>query len=229
VNVIWVDSNEYAERKNFIDELQKRTFVTVCPLPIDYILEGENVKFAVERKTPNDLVSSISDKRLWDQCLVLKQMKEEKGLEPRLLLEGGWWGVLKFRKWSPSAVMMALESVLRSYDIKIIVSPAPHWTMAWMLGVVSGTTKKEAEYPLRGWKPKEMSINERIQYTLEGVVGTVTAKSLLRRFRKLREIANASPEQLMEVDGVGEKRAKLIWDVFNTEWSEGGDGHSEGG
>jgi len=51
---------------------------------------------------------------------------------------------------------------------------------------------------------KPMSIQERILYVAEGLVGPVLARRLLEKFKTLRNIANASVYELMSVEGIGE-------------------------
>jgi ERCC4-type nuclease len=124
--------------------------------------------------------------------------------------------------------MMQLDSVLDDYDVKIMYSPHVGYTVSWLIAKSCDVPETEPpkEFPLRGWKPKGMSLNDRILFTLEGVVGHMTAKSILRKFRTLENVAKATMEQLMEVEGVGEKRAKLVYDVFHTEWQEVEDAQS---
>lgn len=57
---------------------------------------------------------------------------------------------------------------------------------------------------------------ERVLYAL-GIrfVGEVTAKKLARYFKTIDTIANASKEELMEVEDVGERVAESIIDFFN--------------
>jgi ERCC4-type nuclease len=49
-------------------------------------------------------------------------------------------------------------------------------------------------------------------------VGPKTAARLLSTFKSLKGIANASLEDLLSVQGVGRQKAKLIYDVFHTEF-----------
>lgn len=61
---------------------------------IDYLVEGSEKKYAIERKTIPDLVESAQyvsakggEARLWEQCEVLSKLKEQ-GYVPFLVLEG---------------------------------------------------------------------------------------------------------------------------------------------
>ena len=48
-------------------------------------------------------------------------------------------------------------------------------------------------------------------------VGEKLAKNLLERFGSVKKIAGATKEELMEVEGIGEKKALALWKVFNME------------
>jgi len=65
-----------------------------------------------------------------------------------------------------------------------------------------------------------MTIKDRILYVAESIVGPKLARKLLKEFKTLKNIANASIRELMTVEGIGEKRAKEIYLIFNTVWSE---------
>ena len=59
----------------------------------------------------------------------------------------------------------------------------------------------------RTWKPDELPVY--VVSSLPGI-GAKTANNLLKHFGSVRGVMNASEEQLMDVDGVGEKRAGEI-------------------
>jgi DNA excision repair protein ERCC-4 len=63
----------------------------------------------------------------------------------------------------------------------------------------------------RSWKPEELLVY--VVSSLPGI-GAKTASNLLRYFGSVRGVMNASKEQLLEVDGVGQKRAEEIHNVL---------------
>jgi Fanconi anemia group M protein len=63
----------------------------------------------------------------------------------------------------------------------------------------------------RAWKPEELLVY--VVSSLPGI-GAKTANNLLKHFGSVRAVMNASKEELMEVDGVGPKRAEEIHDVL---------------
>jgi len=46
------------------------------------------------------------------------------------------------------------------------------------------------------------------------------ARSLLRRFKTLRNLFRASMEELMEVEGIGPATAKEICDILDYQWKD---------
>jgi Fanconi anemia group M protein len=52
-------------------------------------------------------------------------------------------------------------------------------------------------------------------------VSNVLSKRLLKRFGSVRKVYSARPEQLMKVEGFGEKKARRIWEVVNSRYEEG--------
>jgi ERCC4-type nuclease len=52
-------------------------------------------------------------------------------------------------------------------------------------------------------------------------VGPKTAKELLTRLGNIRNVANATEEQLMDIKGIGPERASVIARTFSEEWQGG--------
>jgi ERCC4-type nuclease len=67
----------------------------------------------------------------------------------------------------------------------------------------------------RVWKPEEFLVY--VVSSLPGI-GAKTANNLLKYFGSVRGVMNASKEELMEVDGVGKKRAEEIHSVLTMEY-----------
>lgn len=68
----------------------------------------------------------------------------------------------------------------------------------------------------RAWKPEELLV-----YVVSGLpgIGTKTAANLLAYFGSVRGVMNATKEELMEVDGVGPKRAEEIHGVLTAAYT----------
>ena len=106
------------ERKSGIPKLLKSIGVNVeiKTLPIgDYIVSHETV---VERKSINDLISSIFDGRLFDQCNRLKEHFQF----PIILLEGDVDEIESITE-NPLVFYGALSTIAIDYKIPIIPTP----------------------------------------------------------------------------------------------------------
>ena len=85
----------------------------------------------------------------------------------------------------------------------------------------SGTREKSAQKVLAGIEASKKVPFERVVFAL-GIrfVGETSAKLLARRFKTMEALRNASVEQLMEVDGIGEVIAKSVVTYFHNHVSE---------
>ncbi|MEK6854979.1 MAG: ERCC4 domain-containing protein [Nanoarchaeota archaeon] len=196
---------DFREKNSLVaSELMKRGIkVEFKQLPIgDYIVNG----VVIERKTISDFKSSIVDKRIISQLLELKQY--EKHL---LILEG----VLDEEMYSggihENAFRGFLLSVALEYNVPIIFTHNAEDSAKYI--DVLARRKEKAEAGIRASKIL-MSRKEQMQFILEGFphVGPAKAKKLIEKFGSLRDIFNASEEELKEILG---KRAKEFRELIS--------------
>lgn len=221
---IIVDSREAAKNKDIVEVLKRRGVkVAISALTVGdyYLLAPEGRKpILVERKTVMDFLNSIRDKRVWEQAKVLKEAEEVEEVIPVIILEGSLSAIEKFTKWRITAVLRILDELVLSWNIRIIPTPNKKSTIEWLIAKIKALGSPERKRPPKlRVKKKPMSVNEQILYVAEGLVGPVLARKLLLHFKTLKNIANASVGELMRVEGIGEKRAKEIYAIFNTTWN----------
>lgn len=222
---IIIDSRENSKHPEFRKEFQSNGLKTaVQPLPAgDFLLLAAPGKkpVLVERKTVIDLGNSIRDNRIWEQAKLLAEAAEKEGYQPFIIVEG-WLGVLeKYRGWKIQSVLRVIDTLMLDFEIPVLNTPNKQATIAWLIAKAKslGKTEEKKIYRMRVEK-KPMSLKDRILYVAESIVGPTLARKLLREFKTLRNIANASIKELMVVEGIGEKRANEIYLIFNTEWSD---------
>ncbi len=220
---IVVDSREASKNKRIVDELRRKGVkIAVAALNAgDYYLlsTGDAKPVLVERKTVLDFANSIRDNRVWDQARRLKEAASSDGAKPVIVLEG-WLGLVeKKTRWRITPILRVLDELVLDWGLPVI--PTPNWraTAAWLAAKARslGETGRKRIVRLRVEK-KPPTIKERILYVAEGLVGPTIARRLLEKFKTLRRLANASIAELMTVEGIGEKRAREIYDIFNTPW-----------
>ncbi|MFA4960924.1 MAG: ERCC4 domain-containing protein [Candidatus Pacearchaeota archaeon] len=150
----------------------------------------------IERKTFPDFVSSIIDKRLTEQLTNMK--KYEKSL---LIIEGFNYNYDKF-KIHENAVRGMILSVAIDFQIPIILTQNEKDTANFLVIIAKKFEKPKQEYSIRNTKTLK-TIQEKKQFILEGFpgIGPVATKNLIEKFGSIKNIINASEEQLKNILG----------------------------
>ncbi len=199
------------EKKSGIPDLLKAVGVNIeiKTLPVgDYIVAPEIV---VERKSIRDLISSIFDGRLFDQCNRLREHFQH----PVILMEGNVDEIEEFTE-NPLVFYGAISSI--ALDFKIPVLPTPNATHTAKL-LVSMSSRKDATKGPFLKKIKKSSDLQRQQLSvlcsLPGV-GEKLATRMLEKFGTPLQVLGASSVELSKVEGLGKERAKKIREMLES-------------
>jgi len=168
----------------------------------DYQISEE---VGLERKTASDFVSSIADKRLYKQA---KELVEEFK-KPVIILEGDnlYSGFM-----NPNAIRGALAAIAVDFGIPIIPTRSPDDTAA-MIRRIAIREQAEERPPVQvRTERKPLTLLEQQLFIVESLpnVGPVNARKLLEEFGSVKEIINASEDDLQKVEGIGKKIAKSM-------------------
>jgi Fanconi anemia group M protein len=205
---IYIDNRESPLIKKLLKE---KADIELVQLEVgDYILSD---RVCAERKTIDDFLSSIIDKRLLTQAAELKRNFEC----PILILEG-WKDLYTQRNMHPNAIRGALAALAIDFNIPVIPSQDEEDTS----GILYMIARREQEdekraVSLRGEK-KPMTLSEKQQYVIESLpnVSAVLSKRLLEKFDSVQNVMNASEKELTQVEGIGEKKAEEIRNVIKS-------------
>ena len=170
----------------------------------DYIINN----IVVERKTYNDFINSIIDKRL------IKQLEKIKQYPNFLLIIEGNEEEISNRKMNKNAIRGFLISVLLKSKVPILFTKDYEETSEFLY--ILAKKQEKNNFSLRA-KNRKMSKKEQLQFILEGFpgIGPTTAKKLLKKFKSIKKIINASEEELKEILGKKtETFLKIIDSVF---------------
>ncbi|MBI4150335.1 DEAD/DEAH box helicase family protein [Candidatus Woesearchaeota archaeon] len=180
----------------------------------DYLLSK---RCCVEYKTVPDFVDSIIDGRL------LVQIKElRKNFERPVIIIEGTEDVYSQRNLHPNAIRGMLATITVSYGIPIIQTK----TFKETAGLLALITKREQEAEAHHYSPhgskKPLSLPELQEYVVSALpgVGPLLAKPLLEKFGSIKNIVNASDEELMKIEKIGEKKAKEIQRVLTEKYEK---------
>ena len=168
----------------------------------DYIVGPETV---VERKSIQDLISSVFDGRLFDQCSRLKEHFQY----PILLVEGNVDEIESITE-NPLVFYGALSTI--AIDFKIPIIPTPNASHTAKL-LVSLCSKKES---IKGPFLKKIKKSNNIQKQQLSVlcslpgIGEKTAIRILEKYDSPFIALSATSKELGKIPGLGETRAKKI-------------------
>ena len=193
------------EKKSGIPELLKSVGMNLemKTLPIgDYIVAPETI---VERKSIRDLMASVFDGRLFDQCSRLKEHFEH----PIVLMEGNVDEIEEITE-NPLIFYGAISTVVLDFKIPVIPTPSAAHTAKLLVSMCS---KKEPHKGPYLKKIKKSSDIERQQLSvlcsLPGI-GEKFAVRMLEKFGTPLKVFTATTAELAKVEGLGDARAKKI-------------------
>ena len=184
--------------------------VDVKQLEVADFLVSERV--AIERKTVPDFLQSLIDGRLMTQMSEMARNFET----PLVIIEGDPAQLYTERNINPNAIRGAISSIAVNFGIPLIYTMGPDDTAAFVFVLAKREQEgKVKEIALRGEK-KAMSLNEWQRFVVESLpnVSSVLAKRLLEQFGSVEAVFEADEEELQEVEGVGELKAKRIREII---------------
>ncbi|HEX9845969.1 MAG TPA: ERCC4 domain-containing protein [Candidatus Nitrosotenuis sp.] len=200
------------ERKSGIPDLLKAVGINleIKTLPIgDYIVAPETV---VERKSISDLISSIFDGRLFDQCDRLR----EHFAHPIILMEGNVDELEQIVE-NPFVFYGALSSIAIDFKIPIVPTPSAAHTAKLLVSMCSRKEITKGPYLKKIKKSDNLQRQQlSVLCSLPGI-GEKLATRMLERFGSPSRMLSASLAELAKVEGLGEARAKKIKQMLEFE------------
>lgn len=253
--MIIIDSREDDEKARGIREYlsAKGISMDVRQLPAgDYFIIGREEGRIIERKgSPDDLVSSMNDGRIWEQMRGMASFECEglKEIKPILVLEGNpvdlgtryagsfvsKWDNKRHERRLPrdegdvKSILARLHSIVDSWDMRIV--PTGSWRQtAIYLAWLDSYLGSEREKRVRKWGitvPKELPADKQAVAVLASIVGQKTAIAILEHFGSLRAVFAEKNVEAFENIRVWNRRIsksviKRLMDVADVKIVEGG-------
>lgn len=199
------------EKKSGIPELLKSVGLNVemKTLPIgDYIVAPETI---VERKSIRDLMASVFDGRLFDQCTRLKEHFEH----PIVLMEGNVDEIEEITD-NPLIFYGALSTVVLDFKIPVIPTPSAAHTAKLLVSMCSRKDAPKGPYLKKIKKSPDLERQQLSSLCSLPGVGEKFAVRMLEKFGTPLKVFTATTADLAKVEGLGEARAKKIKKVLDT-------------
>jgi len=175
----------------------------------DYIIK----ETAIERKTVSDFISSMINKHLKIQLEELQQYPNRlliiEGLDEQELYSDD-----NFKGVSANAIRGFILSILLKHKIPLLFSKNSSDTAKFISVLAKKQETKETSFnPIK----KAFNSKEQKQFILESFpgIGPTNSKKLLEHFKTLKNITNASLEELQKEIG---KKADLIKKIIDEEY-----------
>jgi ERCC4-type nuclease len=177
----------------------------------DYLCSS---RVGIEVKRTEDFVNSILDGRLVQQMKNMKYNFER----PLVLLEGEE-DIYSVRNVHPNAIRGMLAMIVGSYGIPILRTKDYNDTAGILIALAKREQEEKEPFSIHAEK-KPLTEDELQEYIVSAFPGveSVIAKSMLKHFKSIKKIANASEEELKEVDKIGEKKAKDLRHIMDREY-----------
>lgn len=215
--IVFIDSREAASSngKKIVQELDALgAEVSIMKLDFGDYMVGEDI--AIERKTVFDLVSTLTQRFLFDQIFKMRENYPRS-----LVIIEGYMGILrKFRRISAESLNGALFALAQN-GIPLVPTIDYKDTAVFLVTASKQLSKDSKSPPIIRHRSKVETVAKKQLFLITGLphVGPVLADSLLHYFNTPREVFKANREELMAVKDVGPKTAEDIVKVLETSYS----------
>lgn len=186
---------------------------------VDYIVEGEKGRFAIERKTYNDFVNSLNSGRIWEQLERLLQLRDDEGYVPILAIHGNPYPLLRSKRLNEARLMGFIAHCVE-HGVQVLMFPNEAGFVMFLYRLnerVEGKHKTKYKRPSK-IKKTGRDIRREVKDILMAFqgIGDASATKLLEHYGTLHRIFNAD-----DLDSVVNKRiASHIRNVLIYRWDD---------
>lgn len=179
-------------------------------------------RVVIERKEVGDFLQSVIDQRLFSQMEKLKECFER----PIMIIEGSQERLFFERNIHPNVIRGVLASIAVDYSIPIIWTRNSQETAAQVFWIANREQNLPNREPQIRNSQRLDSLSKQQEYLIAGLPGISNgrARKLLQEFKTPKKIFSAKEEKILKVNGFGEKIAKRIREVLDTEYDNSNNG-----
>ncbi|MAG50534.1 hypothetical protein CL621_02755 [archaeon] len=215
---------DHRERNSgIIRELAKHDIEVIIKqlISADFIIQTKDLEekiqtLGIERKTVNDFLNSIIDKRILTQLMQLK-----KSFDIPLLIIEGTENIYQIRNFHPNSIRGMLTTIAVDFQIPIITTMSYRDTTNLLLTIAKRLDKPRRHISLLK-KRKPLTLKEQQEFLIETLpgVGPTLSKALLKKFKSVKAVINAKEEHLKKVEKIGPKKAEKIKKITEENYKE---------
>jgi len=178
-------------------------------------LNNNILNVGIEKKTINDFLNSIIDKRLINQIMELK-----KNFDISLLIIEGTENIYEIRNFHPNSIRGMLASIAIDFQTPILYT-RNHRDTANLLAIIAKRLEKPRSLPSLLKKRKQLTLKQQQEFIIESLpgIGPTISKSLLQEFKTIKNIINAEKEHLQKIPKLGPKKVENIKKVLEEKYN----------
>ena len=209
--LILVDNREARSQVPRLLKKSENVKIQLVNLPEgDYKVSNECV---IERKTMHDFVESIIDGRLFDQI----GNKLSTYRKPILILEGQETDIKI--NIAPSAIKGAIATIVLNYKMPVLRTITESETVDMIIAFAKREQKSAKNKPSLHTISKTFPMKEIQRFILASIPGVNRTKAdqLLEEFKTIQNLANATPDDLVTIDGIGKTLTERILKILQEE------------
>lgn len=174
--------------------------------------------YGIERKTVDDFVNSIIDKRLFEQARLLRETYEK----PLVVVEGDLEGAVATREVSINQLLGAMIALVEM-RVPVLQVSDPQRT-ALLIYLLSRRLEKESDYvapvkrrAVRKGRASVQDVQLNLVSSLPGI-SYATARQILTFFKTPRKFFQATPAELRRA-GLGPRKVSRILEILDTDFT----------
>lgn len=186
--------------------------ITIQRLPVGDYAIGDRI--IVERKTTRDFADTLINRDLLGQVKSLST----SCIRPVMIIEGT--DLYNERNIHPNAIRGTLSAISIDLGVLLFMTKDEQDTAAQLFVIAKRELDEHGERSASIRKPYHSHTGQ-----LENIIGAFpdiglkNARQLLEHFGSVQGIVNAGENALAEVDGIGEKKAKKIYELSRRPYS----------
>jgi Fanconi anemia group M protein len=129
--------------------------------------------------------------------------------------------IYSVRKVHANSIRGMIATITVSYGIPIIQTKNAKDTAEYLMSIAKREQADEKNEIQHHYKKPE-TIKEQQEYLVSALpnIGMGGARPLLKHFKSVKNIVNASEKELQDVDLIGPKKSKSLKEIFDKEWEE---------
>ncbi|MFH1275872.1 MAG: DEAD/DEAH box helicase [Candidatus Woesearchaeota archaeon] len=178
----------------------------------DYLVSG---RVGVELKKVPDFVNSIVDGRL------LSQMKDLKSnFDKAVLIIEGEEDIYSIRKVHANAIRGMLASIVLDFGVPILYTKNPKDTAGLLAVMAKREQDGSRDFSYHERKPRSSKEQQEFIVSAFPGIGVLMARTLLNYFGSIKNLVNSSKEEMVRLEGVGDKTAERLFGIFDEKYEK---------